>query len=286
MPQATYTIGFSSLDESMPSVAYRRETLEMAAAQHPHLRLIVRDNDLNDDTALANAEEFASIPVDLAIIFHVNERLGPRLGAIFSKKRIPVIAVDVPIPMTTFFGVNNRQAGTLAGDALARWINANWNKQVDKILVMTESRNIGVVRDRIDFAVKELVANVALNSSDILYLDGGSDRAISAQRSQEVLESWKDYGHIAIITINDDSAHGVLDAARRLGLEDRIAIAGQGADAEARAEIANPASPFIASTDYHMDQYGPRLIDLSLRMLSGERVLAQNFIEHRCISKI
>jgi ribose transport system substrate-binding protein len=281
-----YTIGFSSLDESMPSVAYRRETLEQAAAHHPNLKLIVRDNDLNDDKALANAEEFAAIPVDLAIIFHVNERLGPRLGAIFLKKQIPVIAVDVPIPMTTFFGVNNQQAGTLAGGALARWIAANWDNQVDKILVLTEPRSIGIVRERIDYAVKALVAKVPINASNILYLDGASDRTISAQRSEEVLERWRDYGRIAIITVNDDGAHGALDAARRLGLEDHIAVAGQGADAEARAEIRNPASRLIASTDYHMGQYGPRLIDLSLRMLSGERVPYMNFIEHQCVSKV
>jgi len=281
----TYTIGFSSLDESMPSVAYRRETLEMAAAQYPNLRVVVRDNALNDERAFANAEEFASLPVDLAIIFHINERLGPQLGAILSKKRIPTIAVDIPIPLTTFFGVNNRQAGTLAGRALAHWIAANWNNRVDKLMVMTEPRIIGMVRDRIDYAVKELTGAVSINPGDILYLDGGSDRTISANRSHEVFTRWTDYERIAVIGMNDDSALGVLDTARDLGCEGNLAIAGQGADAEARAEIADPASPFIASTDYHMDQYGPRLIDLSLRILSGERVAPQNFIEHRCVSK-
>lgn len=280
----SYTIGFSNLSEALPSAAYRRETLEAAAAQ-AGVTLVVRDNDLDDECALANAEEFASLPVDLAIIFQINERLGPRLGAILSKQRIPTIAVDIPIPMTPFFGANNAQAGTLAGEALAYWIASNWDNQVDKVLVVTELRITGVMRDRIDYAVKALTAGVPVNSGDIFYVDGSSNRTQAAWRTLEVLERWTEYERIAVIAINDDSALGVLDAARSLGREQHIAIVGQGADADARAEIDNPDSRFIASTDYHMEEYGPRLIDLSLRVLAGERIPAQNFINHHCISK-
>ena len=49
--------------------------------------------------------------------------------------------------------------------------------------------------------------------------------------------------------------------------------------------MCRPNSPFIASTDFRMSDYGPRLIDLAVRILSGERVPSQNFIEHICVTQ-
>lgn len=281
----TYTIGFSNLAESLPSAAYRRGTLERAAALHPELRLILRDNNLDDEKALANVEEFADVPVDLAIIFHINERLGPLLRAPLLKKHIPIIAVDIPIPMTTFFGISNRSAGTAVGEALARWVTAHWDGHVDKLLVMTEGRITSVIRDRIDFSVRGFTNNIAINNTNIFYIDGGSNRIDSHQRSLPVLERWKEYRHIAVIGVNDDSAQGVLDSARLLGREPDVAIVGHGADSEIQSEINNPNSSYVASSDIGMDQYGPRLIDLSLQILSGHRVPAENFVQTGCVSK-
>jgi ABC-type sugar transport system substrate-binding protein len=281
----TYTIGFSNLDESLPSIVYRRQTLERAAAEHPQLRLMIRDNDMDDEKALAHVEEFATTPVDLAIIFHINERLGPQLRAPLLKKRIPIIAVDVPIPMTTFFGMNNRTVGSAVGEALARWVAAHWDGHVDKVLIMTDSRLTGVVRDRIDYSLKGFTNQIPVNNTDIFYIDGGSNRVDSAQRSLAVLERWKDYQRIAVIGVNDDSALGVLDSARQIGHEEHFAVVGHGGDDAVRREINNPKSAYVASSDIGMDQYGPRLIDLSLQILSGKRVPPENFVQSGCVSK-
>jgi ABC-type sugar transport system substrate-binding protein len=246
---------------------------------------MIRDNDMDDEKALAHVEEFAAAPVDLAIIFHINERLGPQLRAPLLKKRIPIIAVDVPIPMTTFFGMNNRTVGTAVGESLAHWVAGHWNSQVDKVLIMTDSRLTGVVRDRIDYSLKGFTSRIPVNNTDIFYIDGGSNRVDSAQRSLSVLERWKDYQHIAVIGVNDDSALGVLDSVRRLEREGHFAIAGHGGDEIIRREINNPRSAYVASSDIGMDQYGPRLIDLSLQMLSGKKVPPENFVQSGCVSK-
>lgn len=279
-----FTIGFSSLSEAMPSVAFRTDTLRAAAGQHPDLRLVVRDNDLNDEKALANAREFAEIPVDVAIIFHINERLGPELGSILMKKRIPVIAVDIPIPMAIYFGVDNKEAGKLAGQELGKWVAAHWDGQVDKLLVMTEQRVVSVIQDRINSALESFVSFVNVSKKDILYVDSGHTRQIAAERAVPVLERWKDFRRIAVIGVNDDAALGVLDAARYLDREEHLAIIGQDAQDAAREEICRSESRFIASTDVHLEEYGPGLIDLSLRILSGERVPPFNYTRLSCFT--
>ena len=52
-----FKIGFSNIAEKMPAVAYRRETLEMAARQYSNVELVVRDNDLDDEKALASVDD-------------------------------------------------------------------------------------------------------------------------------------------------------------------------------------------------------------------------------------
>jgi ribose transport system substrate-binding protein len=282
--KTAYTIGFSSLAESMPSVAYRTQTLIEAANKQPGLTLIVRDNDLNDEKALANAQEFASLPVDLAIIFHINERLGNELRQILAPKGIPIIAVDVPIPLAYYFGANNQQAGELVGKAMGKWIQTHWGGQIDKMLVMTDSRVVSVVRQRVDSAIDAVLQAIPYQRDDVFYLDSGSTRDIAAERALDVLQRWDQHRHIAVIGVNDDTALGVYDAACQLNRTNDVVIVGQGADALVREHFRQPNPRIIASTDYRLDQYGPRLIDLSLRILQGERVPSKNYIDHICVT--
>jgi ribose transport system substrate-binding protein len=281
----TYTVGYSSLAESMPSVAFRTEMLRAAAAEHPHLRLIVRDNDLDDDKARAHVREFADVPVDLAVIFHVNERIGAELGTPLLNKRIPTIAVDIPIPRTFYLGINNQEAGWLAGDELGRWIVENWGGQIDKALVLTDVRTLSIVRERTGYALKALMSHIQLADENVMYADGGHTRETAAISVQPVLKRWQDYSRIAIIALNDDTALGALDTARQLGMEEQIAVIGQDAQMIARDEIMLPNSHFIASTNYHLEAYGPRIIDLAVRILAGESVPRINYIPVTCFSK-
>src|SRR5258706_155968 len=110
MPERQYTIGLANLGEQIPFAVTVRQSIEATAALQPNLSLVVRDNDLDSNKALANIEEFAALPVDLAIIYHIDEHLGPVLNNTLVKKKIPVLAIDIPIAWTVFFGINNRKA--------------------------------------------------------------------------------------------------------------------------------------------------------------------------------
>ncbi len=274
-----YTIGFSNLSENHVFAVIVREGLEIAAAQYPDLTLIVRDNDMDSERALENVREFAETLVDLAVIYHIDERVGATLRATVQQHRaIPVIAVDIPIPMTTFFGINNQQAGLLVGEALGQWIQANWSGNVDRILVVTEKRLLDVVQQRLDYGLQGVANWVNFDKNAVFRLDGGNERQASAQNAYEVLERWGDFHHIAAVCLNDASALGVLDAARALGRESDVAVVGQGADL-ATAEFRNPNTRLVASANYFPEQYGARLIELAWKLLQGERVAREHFIE-------
>ena len=284
MEEKRYKIGYIALglDNSFSATICR--SVEEEAAKHPNIELIVRDSQFSSEKTLAHVNEFAEIPVGLAIIFQIDERLAPTLGTILMKKQIKIIAQDVHIPMQTFFGINNQRAGYLAGETLGKWIQANWDGHVDRILLMTDTRIVRSIRERLDQALVGLSSILKYDADIVLPLDGGAARADAYERVNTILPNWSDFHHIAVATINDESAVGVLDAARAQGREQDFVVAGQGATFY-EDEFRNPSSRFIASVDYHPEQYGVKLIELALKMLEGERIPRENYIEPTVLTR-
>lgn len=280
MSAANYTIGFANQSEKASFAITVRKSLEEAATHYPNINLIVRDNDMDDARALANIEEFAAIPVDLAIIYHLGERIGPTLSSTLLKKKIKMIAVDIPIPpWAVYFGVNNKESGSIVGQELANWIQLHWNGQVEKVLVLTESRVLDFVRARSTSALNTLISGLGYAPPDIMYLEAGNNRKPSEQVVANVLRRWSDVHRIAVIGFNDETAVGALDAARKLGREEDVIAVGQGGNLIAE-EMANPNPRMVASVTYHPEQYGSQLLPLAMRMLTGERVARENYITH------
>ncbi len=110
--------------------------MEGAAAEAGNIELVFADNKLDGATALANAENFIAQGVDGVVEFQTDEAFGNVIMAKFRDQNIPVIAIDIPMPGATFFGADNYLAGQLAGAAAADWVNANWDGQVDAILML------------------------------------------------------------------------------------------------------------------------------------------------------
>lgn len=278
-----FKIGYSSLSESMPSVAYRTQTIIDAAEAHPaEIDLLVLDNDLDDDKALANAKVFVDADVDLAIIFHINERIGSNLWSLLIPR--PIIAVDIPIPLARYFGANNKFAGTLTGQALGKWVQENWDGQLDRLLVLTDSRVVSVIRDRVAYSVSGLKEFIDVPDDKILTVDANSTRDGAFQRTREVLSRWSDMEKVAIIGVNDDVALGAYDAIKGLGRENHVIIGGHGADHLVREHFKLPNPRIVASTDYRFEKYGELLVDLAVGILNKQNMPLKTYVDHVCIT--
>lgn len=284
MTDDTLTIGFSNLSETIPFAVTVREGLESAMSKHPNIKFVVRDNDFDNDRAMQNAQEFLDMPVDLAIIFHIDERFGSKIRGLLAQRAIPIIAVDIPIILTTFFGIDNRAAGRFAGEALGEWVKAHWDGQMTRLVAMTEQRAVSTIRERITSAVDGAVETIDLDRNRVLYIDGATRRDVAYQRMKECLREWDRDDRIGVVCSNDDTALGCLDAAREMNREDQLAVVGQGANL-APDELRNPDSRFIASTAYYPENYGQHLIALALRILNKERVPQRNTIEPVCVTR-
>ena len=144
-----------------------------AAAAAAGIELMLLDNRFDTETAVRNAEEFAEKHVDLVLEFQAEESVGPRVANIFKKADIPVIAIDVPHPNATYFGVDNFECGVEAGTLLAQHALRNWKGKVDWVLGVGFNEAGSFVQSRITGAFEAVKLKVRnLPAERYLQIDG------------------------------------------------------------------------------------------------------------------
>lgn len=280
-----FVLGFSNLDEKNPFAVQVREYLQHEVAKHPNVQLVIRDNDLNTAKAVANVREFAQYPVDMAIVFHIDERAGSDLVIPLMLKRIPTICIDIPLADAIFLGIDAYRAGTYAGNALAEWININWHGRIDKVLVLVEQRTLDVMLSRFTYALTAIAESVMYDRNSVLYLDNGGGDESCIDRVRRVLEVWEDERHIAVLAMNDKVAAAALTAVRAMNREQDIAMLSFDGTPVALQEFRNPESRLITSPSFRPDLYAQKLMDLVMYYAGGGRPPTKNYIEPYALTR-
>jgi len=276
MSQSPYVIGFANLSEDSEYAVVVRQGLEKAIAQRDNIQLINRDNKLDDKSAFDNASDFAKQNVDLAIFFHINERIGMEIQTML--RPIPVLTIDIPFPLAPHFGINNQQSGEILGKALTDWIQANWDGQVDRILALVDSRVI-VLRDRTEYAVDHLKTALGLDRDSVFYLDCGNDRDTTIKNVSSVFDTWEAHERIGVITFNAESTFGLLESAKAHNILDKLAIVANAADHPLLDKLQEPDNHIIATSYFDPADYGEHLMALVDRHREGERLPQRTFMD-------
>lgn len=277
--------GYASQSSDMPFSVEVTESLKDAAAQLG-VDLMVLDNHYDADTALLNAEEFVTRGVDLVIEFQVEQEVAPKVANKIASANIPLIAIDIPHPHATYFGVDNYQVGLEAGTLLADHAISEWRGKVDWVVGLDLPEAGPLVQGRITGAFEGVRSKLpAVPVDSFVRLDGRGIRDRSCKIVADFLAAHPKDTHILIAAVTDTSALGALDAVRGARRNKHVAIVGQDCIAEAFAEIRTARSPFIGSVSHEANSYGAKLIHLGLALLRGENVPPYNYVEHRLITR-
>jgi ribose transport system substrate-binding protein len=281
-----HRIGFGNATARMSFTRDVLGSLERAAGALAHVDLLVRDNALDSQQALRNAEWFVDNAVDLVIEFQLDAAIGNVIMDKLNRAGIPAIAVDVPLPGATFFGADNYRAGHMAGEGLADWISRHWDRDVDLVLRLDAPRVGPLAGARLQGQLDGLMAGlgpipaekVVMIASPVIIED-----AITEMESH--IAAIPTTARIAIIAINDDAAVGALTAFERAGRVHQVVAVGQNADRVGRAALRRDGFPFIGSTAYFPEHYGEGLLDTALRILRGEPVPPALYTRHVYITR-
>jgi ribose transport system substrate-binding protein len=277
--------GFATLSGDMPfPVAVTQSVVAAAAASG--VELIVLDNRYDPDIAIQNAEELVAQQVDLVLEYQVEEAVAPRVAHIFKKAGIPLVAIDIPHPNATYFGVDNFESGYEAGALLAQHALVKWKEKVDWVLGVGFAEAGSFVQSRIYGAfdgVRERINSIPLER--FVQIEGRGMRGPSQLAMSKFLADHHRKGErILIATATDSSALGILDAARQQGIEADIAIASQDCIPEVLDEMRTGKSAIIGSVSHEVEHYGPRLIQLGISLMRGYTVPPYNYVRHRVVT--
>ena len=281
-----YRVGFAMQTSQFQFSLDVLSGMEEAAERHG-VQLLILDNEYSEEVALNNAQMFVRQGVDLVVEFQVNERIAPVIAHTFTEAKIPCLAIDIPQPGAVFFGVNNYQAGLLAGRALGEYARAKWKQKIDKVLLLELPIAGAVPQARMTGAINGIQEIIGkLPDAAIVHLDCSGDEHKSRHDTHEFLRALAPTDKILIVTIHDPAAIGALKAIKDAGRTSKTTVVvGHDATKESRQELTKPNSCLLGSVGFFPEKYGEQIIPLVLKILGGEAVPPMAYVEHKLITK-
>ena len=197
-----YRIAFANLNEQQEFAVTVRRSLELAARAGGNIELIVADNAADPRSALAIARSLVEDRVDLVIEYQQDEHTNSMLMDMFRSARIPVIAVDIPMPGATFFGADNYRAGRMGGQAAVAWIRAHWQGHLDRVVCMEARVSGHIPQMRLQAQIDSLVEAGLLTEQGIVRCDTRGDLEGSQLAATTALRNIPWDKHVLFVGIN------------------------------------------------------------------------------------
>ena len=282
-----YRIGYAQLCGDQPFCQKLTQGL-LEAADKAHVELLVTDNHDSPEEAVKNAAWLIAQRVDFVIEYQFHHRAAPVLADMLHKAGIPTLAIDIPMPNATYFGVDNYAAGLLGGDALAGFADDHWHGHVDRILLL-EITEAGPVPQARMMGTIDGIKNVLprLDEKCVLHKNGKGTEVGSYLATRRIIRSLEEHEHLLIAAANDNCACGAIRAVRETGREPFTAIMAQGwgPDDALDAELRKADSPLIGAVAYFPEKYGSKILPIVLQSLNGQPIPPAVYIEHKLISR-
>jgi ribose transport system substrate-binding protein len=264
LDEKRYRIGYASQTENSTFAFAVSESIRWAARQQ-QVELISLDNRYSCQMALRNAERMIDERVELAIEFQAYERIAAKLSSLFQNARIPLIAIEVPHPGATFFGVDNYRVGMLAGRTLAQAAKRYWKAEADELLLLELEIAGSIPHLRLSGA--EAAVRQLLPATDrIQHLDTRGEFLRSFESVRKYLRRTPERKTL-ITGVNDSAVLGALRAFEEVGRHNLCLAVGLGGLPEARRELRTPGTRLIGSVGFFPEQYGERVMQLALDIL-------------------
>ena len=281
-----YKIGFANLTEDIVFTQLVGQGIK-DEAKKAGVDLVLADNKLDGATALANADNFILQGVDGVIEFQTDEKFGNVMMDKFRQEGIPVIAIDIPMPGATFFGADNYRAGSMAGEAAAKWVNANWDGKLDAVVSLDLPQSGPIPAARLQGQLEGLLNNVKTKPADdmIFHLDSKNTQDEAFRVVSDTLPKIPNARHVVGININEGTALGTIAAFEAAGRKEDIVVVAQGADPSGQDEMVKEGSRHLGSTGYFPEKYGTYLIPAMIDLLNCKSLPPSIYVDHVFISK-
>lgn len=259
-------VGYISYDEALPYA--RQVTLGITAeAERLGFDLLVCDAGRLAAKAIACGERLGEAAVDGVISFQPFADLAGEVCAAYGGVPTIAIAITQEPCQVAIARVDDAEAGRVAGEALGRFARDRWACDATAY-VSLEATAAGAPATARSAGLREGYSSVCpLPETGPITLDG-TDRVATARVAVSTLLGKLTGRRIVVAGVNGDATLGALEAARASGREGDLHLAGVGADASVRAEIAC-SERYVASIALFPEDTGAIVVPAIARVLTG-----------------
>jgi ribose transport system substrate-binding protein len=200
----------------------------------------------------------------------------------FREASIPVIALEVPQPGATFFGVDNHKVGQMAGRFLLQTAREKWNGEFDELILL-------------DLEIAGLVPHLRLSGVQSVLRKGlvGKWLTTHLESRGEFLRAFEiTRRHLRFSTqrrtllagVNDYSVLGALRAFEEFGRINQCWAVGLGGVPEARSELRQPNTRLVGTVGFFPEHYGSSILDLALDILQHKSIPPATYAQVQLIT--
>lgn len=268
-------IGFGEQTESNPFA--QAVNMSMASATKATGAGYFAVNYQWPDTAqpVIQAQSLVAKKPSVVVSFNVIAATIPSVNALFNQACIPVIQITAASPNSVLFGASNENAGRVAGQYLARYVQKKgWNPSQVTLLGPTVP-GLGAINKRVTQCAK--VFQAALPKATYSEVSMGASVTSGQQAVTDWLTAHPASGsskYVVSCTIADIWSIAVANAITSAGRDANAAIIGQGASLDGIKAIRS-GGPIVASTWFDAGRYGDYILPLALDILANKPVPLQ-----------
>ncbi len=252
---------------------------------------ISMDNQYDSVLGLKNADIMLSKKPSFFVEFQADAKVNNIVAAKFGAAKIPLLAIDVPIPGSSFMGVDNYKVALMGGHYMAKLIKEKWGgwDGVDLVTLgqMPAGGDVTMLRSEgFADALAEEFGIDAKKDSKIVRFDGGMGQSEQAKAAMDdVLAAHPDAVKIAVTSINEQTMAGIIAAIQGAGRWDpanKIVIT-LGMDELGQSQLRDGLSD--AGVAFFPERYGEYVVPAVCATLKGAPIPPFIFIENEIITK-
>jgi len=246
---------------------------------------ISMDNQYDSVIGLKNADIMLSKHPNFFIEFQADAKVNNIVAGKFGAAKIPLLAIDVPIPGSPFMGVDNWKVALIGGHEMARKIKekfGSWDN-VDLVALGQMPAGGDVVMLRSEGFAQALSEDFGIDVKDpkIVRFDGGMGQTEQAKAAMDdVLSAHPDAVKIAVTSINEQTMAGLIASLQGAGRWDpkNVVVITLGMDELGQSQIRDGLSD--GGVAFFPEHYGEYVVPAVCATLAGAPVPPYIFVEN------
>jgi len=282
------SLAYANITSANPSLA-GLATLISGAAKTAGDTVKLYDNNEDPNTAISVAQLMVNAKPDVILDWSPAPQIGTSLDTIFSRGKVPCVAVDIQIGSCPWFYLDDAGLGTSAGQVLAADMKAKgWNGS-NTTFVIAQNALVGDQNNALERsgylavahalpgfptpALTAITATTTVLSASAVQINTGDevDTAYTAMKNE--LQDIPAGRHIVVYGITDESTLGAWRALSGAGRTD-VLLAGNGGDATGLAQLRTTPQWVVESSPF-VPEWGEYLMAMAHALADGMTVPAE-----------